>query len=182
MNNDRKYKPSKAGNISGSGMKRCWGVRYETTGAFKYTYKTEEEDLFSVGFMITPKPDVFLIGWGLNLCCKNLDYSVNCVPGIRRYVTDDHGKIYGMYEYCDQNYTRIWINDKKIDVKTVPDGWKFSLDGEEVAIIYRIPAKDRVKGSEDGFETEVRFMVDTADSLEIKWMPLILSMPVMSFN
>jgi len=157
------------------------GLCCSATGVYYHSFRKDNGEVFSVKSMVVPKPDVTLEGFGKSLLCKSVDYQITLVPGVRRYIMDNDNICYGFYEFADFDHICAQIGEKRISILPNETGWSFSINSENDARINRIPEESRIKGTENGFDTEHRFSVEISDDIEPIWYPIIFGTPMLSF-
>lgn len=169
--------------VSGDSVDRFIGICCSTTGYFYHSFRnaSTNEEVFSIGYLVMPEPNVSLSGLGKELHCPKTDFGVTLVPGSRRVVVDKSGSQYGIYEYDSENKMHLIIKGQKITVIRDVEGWTFFFDFAEVARITRLPDNERTANTENGFDTEKRFQAEVSKQIAVKWLPLILGTPLLGF-
>ena len=157
------------------------GIRCHATGVFGYSFRNGEKEVFTISSLVLLNPDVYMRGFNKEFVHKHYDEQMTLVPGVRRTIVDQQGKMQCYYEYVKMNEYRIITNGVVASVKVLENGWKIYQGKIHVADILRIPKMERIRFEENGYDMEKCFLINISTKADSVLYPYILSIPMLGF-
>ncbi len=156
-------------------------IRYNATGVYGYSFRNREKEVFKISCVVSPNPDVYMCGFNKELVHKNLDEQMTLIPGIRRTIVDQYGKIQCYFEFVKMNEYHIITKRVAASVKVLENGWEIYQGETRVANILRIPKMKRTRFEENGYDMEEYFLITISKKTDFELYPYIMSVPMLGF-
>ena len=157
------------------------GIEYDLTGVIQYEYLERGESVMSISRVFVPNAPLYIHGYGKSLCCSDLGLNHPFASaGDKRYLKEDDDKIYGYYEYVNEDKLKLVSDNKVYNAESNEHGWKVYHNATQIASIQKFEENLTVNVGHD--TCKLSFDVSISVNVNEDVYPLILAIPFLGFR